>query len=84
MEGQIKKILKKHALNKIALVVSAVLFVWSIWQHEIMMFPYIQQQWNSTFQFFSGVKVHWGTAYDYTLLLEFIAYIMLGMALWFW
>ena|GEM_PF-3463080 len=80
----IKKLKKRHVLNKIVLVASAVLFIWSIWQHEIMMFPYLKQMWDAEFQFFTGIKVQWGAAYDFTLLAEFIAYILLGTALWFW
>jgi hypothetical protein len=80
----VKSYIKKHTLNKILLLFSGVLFIWSVWQHEIMMFPYVQQMWNSQFQFFTGIRVQWGTAYDFTLLAQFIAYLLLGIALWFW
>ena len=48
------------------------------------MLPYMSQQWNSTFQFFTGIIVPWGFAYDFTLLGLFFAYILLAVALWFW
>jgi hypothetical protein len=75
---------KKHTLNKIILLFSGVFFIWCIWQHEIMMFPYMAERWDTWFQFFTGIRIHWGTAYDITLLGEFIAYILLGITLWFW
>jgi len=49
-----------------------------------MMFPYMAERWNSTFQFFTGIVVPWGAAYDFTLLGEFLAYVLLAVALWFW
>lgn len=81
---RITRLIRKHISNKIALFVSAVLFIWTVWQHEIMMFPYMAERWNTTFQFFTGIVVPWGAAYDFTLLGEFIAYVLLGITLWFW
>jgi hypothetical protein len=77
-------LIKKHLWNKIAITFSAIFFIWCIWQHEIMMFPYMTERWNSTFQFFTGIVVPWGAAYDFTLLGEFLAYVLLAVALWFW
>lgn len=73
-----------HTANKIVLVLGAMFLIWTIWQHEIMMKPYMNQEWGSTFQFFTGIVVPWGFAYDFTLLGEWIAVMMMLAALWFW
>lgn len=46
--------------------------------------PYMDLSWSGTFQFFTGIVVPWGAAYDFTLLGVFFAYLILAVALWFW
>jgi len=75
---------RKHFKNAATLFVSACLYFWSVWQHEIMMMPYMAQRWNTTFQFFTGVVVPWGAAYDYTLLIPFICVLTIFLAVWYW
>ena len=76
--------MRKHIKNAVALFLSGFGFVWSIWQHEIMMTPYMAQRWNSTFQFFTGIIVPWGAAYDFTLLAEAACFITGLASIWFW
>jgi hypothetical protein len=57
-------------------------FVWAIWQHEIMMMPYMASMWNEKFVFFWGICVPWGAAYDFTLLLEAVCFIGALVSIW--
>lgn len=75
---------KSHRWNKIGLFLGGVFLIWTIWQHEIMMKPYMDTQWTGTFQFFSYIVVNWGVSYDLTLLLIFVAVILELACLWFW
>jgi hypothetical protein len=75
---------RKHVKNLLALFFSAFGFTWSVWQHEIMMMPYMAERWNSSFQFFTGIIVPWGAAYDLTLLLEALCFIVALCSIWFW
>lgn len=75
---------RKHVKNLIALFFGAVGGIWAIWQHEIMMKPYMEIRWNTTFQFFSGVVLHWGLSYDLTLLAVFACWVVTLCAVWFW
>lgn len=75
---------RKHIKNSIALFLSTVGFIWSIWQHEIMMKPYMDVRWDTSFQFFTGIILPWGASYDFTLLLLFICYVAALCSIWFW
>jgi len=40
-------------------------------------FPFLDWAWEQRFGFFTGIIVPWGAAYDFTLLGQAIAYLML-------
>jgi hypothetical protein len=74
----------QHLINKILLFVSPILFMFTVWQHEILMLEFMAPHWKEPFAFFSGVVTTKGVAYDVTLLFEFVSYIILAIALWTW
>jgi len=79
-----KRVERKHIKNMVALFFSTFWFMWAIWQHEIMMMPYMAERWNTGFQFFTGIILPWGAAYDFTLLLEAVCFIVALVSIWFW
>jgi len=70
--------------SRIVLFFSPIIYMWMVWQHEILMknvLPngqtFLDWVWNMDFAFFTGIHLQWGTAYDFTLLGQAIAYFML-------
>jgi hypothetical protein len=59
-------------------------WLWGVWQHEIMMMPYMAERWNTKFVFFWGIWVPWGAAYDFTLLLQGFCIVVIFLAVWYW
>jgi hypothetical protein len=71
------------------LVLSIAIFIWSAWQHELLVGHYIWDDpmiYNSIFQWFSvpALRTTVGQAYDLTLLISFLALILSNLAIWFW
>lgn len=75
---------KKHLPNVFLLFASAFGFVWTVWQHEIMVLWYAAERWDSVFAFFSGIVVKWGVAYDLTLFGEALCFFGACAAIWLW
>ena len=81
--------MRKHALNMIVLVIATAMFIWSVWQHELLVIGYIWSNpnvYNAIFQWFSvpALRSTIGQAYDLTLFFTFLALILSDLALWFW
>ena len=74
--------LRPHTLNMLLLAASAALFIWTIWQHEILVLNNFAPYWWMPYD--AGSRFSFGTLYDYSLLLQFVAYTLSPMALWFW
>jgi hypothetical protein len=72
-------IARKHIKNAAVLFFSAFGFMWTIWQREIMAFPYLTEQWHSTF-----LEITWGIVYDFSLLLQAIGLICALASIWSW
>ena len=74
----------KNTLNILCLMLSVFVFMFGIWQHDIITVGYV---WNGEhvkpFQSFIW-KTTIGEAYDTTLLLEFAAYWLAVIAVWTW
>lgn len=89
-EGTLKAMLaiRKHSLNLILLSVSIGLLVYGMWQHECTVIDWVWgsgQGWKNPFYFwYPYLGTNLGMAYDITMALEIIAYIMLFLSLWFW
>lgn len=75
---------KKHLLNKIALFLSGFLFVWSVWQHEVLVWDWVHSVWDESFAFFSGVVTTKGVAYDWTLGILAFSFFLGLLSLWTW
>jgi hypothetical protein len=76
--------LKPNAFSVALLMFASALFVWSIWQHELLVNRFLADMWNTDFAFFWGIHAIWGFAYDFTLIAEFIAFVLPPFAVWFW
>lgn len=75
---------RKHVKNLAVLIFAHFLFVWNVWQHEIMMLPYMATRWNTTFQFFTFIVVPWGFAYDFTLAFMGLCLVLIDIAFLTW
>jgi hypothetical protein len=85
----------RNIWQKIFLWLSPALFVWAVWQHEVL---FIYQKigiptgqvldwttwWNTPATIFTGMTFTHGIVYDSTLLIGFIAFAMWSLAIYFW
>jgi len=81
--------MRKHALNMVVLVIATIIFVMSLWQHELLVIGYIWSNpsvYNAPFQMCSIplIRMTIGQAYDLTLILTSLALVLSDLALWFW
>jgi len=81
--------MRKHALNMVVLVIATLIFVMSLWQHELLVAWWFWQDpaiYNAPFQMCSTplIRMTCGQAYDLTLLLTAVSLILSDLALWFW
>jgi hypothetical protein len=76
--------LRPNALSIALLIFASALFVWSIWQHELLVNRFLADMWETDFAFFWGIHAIWGFAYDFTLIAEFIAFLLPPCAVWVW
>jgi len=85
---------RKHLANAFALFFAGFLYVWSVWQHEIMLKTVITSDavgqtfldwvWGHKFNFFTGITTPWGASYDVTLLIPAVCVLMIFLAVWYW
>jgi hypothetical protein len=84
--------LKKHLPNLLALTlglfVGMGMYLWSLWQHDMLCAPRMGDFYTGVFEFFTGVRVSVGFAYNVTLLLQtvgvLIAIVSAFVAAWYW
>ena len=84
--------MRKHTINIFAIILGLGLglgiFGWSFWQADILISPYLHNDWFHPFDFYYWVHGTVGMAYDVTKMLMFvgilIAIIVPFVALWFW
>jgi len=85
-------IMRKHFPNVIGLLLTVVtgfgLYIWSVWQHDVLAAPRIADFYDGIFEFFTGIRTSVGFAYNVTLLLQTIGVAILAVGIflgvWFW
>lgn len=72
----------------IGLFVGLGMYIWGLWQHDILCSPRISDFFTGNFEFFTGIRVSVGLAYNLTLLVQslgvFIAVAVTFVAVWYW
>ena len=84
----------KHLPNVLTLFFSTIGFIWAMWQHEIIVLPSVSAHWEDAFPFFfsfysNGMSngmpsIPLGYAYDFTLILQGVCFIVAVLSAFFW
>jgi len=84
--------MRKHFPNVIGLLLTIVsgfgLYIWSVWQHDVLAAPRIADFYTGVFEFFTGIRCSVGFAYNITLVLQLLGVAILSigifLSVWFW
>ena len=82
--------IRKFSLNITGVIFAVFFFIFGIWQHELVCGGFVwanPEIYMRTFQWFSWpvpLVTTLGQAYDLTLFVEFLAFLLLFASLWTW
>lgn len=76
--------IRKHTVNIVGLLFSTFMFMWAIWQHDLVAVAPMQSWGDQPFVIGFHVVMDRWTAYDFTLSMIVVAYVLLFVSLWLW